>query len=213
MKWNEFKDKTNKFLLLNKAIFDSLETKKLSAKANISYWLKKGKLLSLKRGLYLIKDRYQSEPNKDLYLEYLSNQLLQPSYLSLEYVMAKYQLLSEPVNAFTSITTATTRTIKNKLAFFRYYSIAPKLFIGYKVKYFYGAPILVAEKEKAIFDFLYLRFLKNESINEKIIEELRINWDELDIKEWKKVKSYGLLCRSKKVKKILELIEQMFFKK
>ena len=211
MKWEEFREKTSKFLLLNKAIISSLETKKFSAKANISYWLKEGKLIALKRGIYLLKERYQTEPEKALYLEYLSNLLLKPSYLSLEYVMAKYALLSEPVNAFTCMTTTTTRTVKNQLAFFRYYSIAPELFVGYKVKYFSGAPIWEATKEKAIFDFIYLRFLKNCSLNEKIIAELRINWSEVSKTEWQKVKEYGKLCRSLKVKQALLLIEKMYF--
>lgn len=211
MKWKDFEDKANKFLVLNKEIVASLENKKLSAKANVSYWLKIGKLISLKRGVYLLKERYQAELEKDLFLEYLSNLLLKPSYLSLEYVMAKYQLLSEPVNAFTSVTTLTTRTIKNKLAFFRYYSITSKLFTGYNVKYFSGASIFEATKEKAIFDFIYFRFFKNSSLNEKIIEELRINWSEVSKVEWQKVREYEKLCRSKKVKQALMLIEKMYF--
>ena len=211
MKWDDFKIKAGKFLALNKDIIASLETKKLSAKANISYWLKKGKLIALKRGIYLLKERYVREPEKGLYLEYLSNLLLKPSYLSLEYIMEKYALLSEPVNAITCATTTTTRTIKNELGVFRYYSITPELFVGYEVKYFFGAPILEATKEKAIFDFIYLRFLKNSNLNEKIIKELRINWGEVSKIEWKRVKEYGELCRSLKVKQTLLLIEKMYF--
>ena len=64
MKWNDFKIKTDKFLVLNKEIVASLETKKLSAKANISYWLKKGNLIALKRGIYLLKDRYEKETKR-----------------------------------------------------------------------------------------------------------------------------------------------------
>ena len=72
--------------------------------------------------------------------------------------MAKYALLSEPVFAFTSVTTATTRVIKNGVNF-RYYSVTPELFTGYKIKYFFlGAPIWEATKEKAVFDYIYSRF-------------------------------------------------------
>jgi len=211
MRWNDFKAKTDKFLVLNKEIVASLETKKLSAKANVGYWLKNGQLIKLKRGIYLLKERYQREREKQLYLEYVSNLLLKPSYLSLEYVMAKYALLSEPVNAFTLITTKTTRTVKNELAFFRYYTIAPKLFIGYKVKYFFGAPIWEATKEKAIFDYIYLCFLRNRGVNEKVIEDLRINWAEVKKAEWKKVVGYGELCGSSRVKQALSMIGKMYF--
>ncbi|MEK7065006.1 MAG: hypothetical protein AAB963_01035 [Patescibacteria group bacterium] len=211
MKWDVFKAKTEKFLLLNKEIVSSLENKKFSAKANIGYWLKTGKIISLKRGIYLVKERYEKETNKEMFLEYISNSLLKPSYLSLEYVMAKYALLSEPVFAFTSVTTATTRVIKNELSNFRYYSVTPELFTGYKIKYFLGAPIWEATKEKAVFDYIYSRFLKNYAINERIVNELRINWGEVNKVEWRKIKAYGQLCRSTKVKKAIALIEKMYF--
>lgn len=213
MKWKKFETKISNFLVLNKAVIESFEPNKLSAKANISYWLKLGKLISLKKGLYLVKQRYDTETRKNLFLEYISGQLLQPSYLSLGYVMDKYQLLTEPTSAITLITTATTRVIKNSLAAFRYYSISKNLFIGYQVKYFLDASFFEATKEKAIFDFIYLRFLRNQPVNEGVIGQLRINWEQINLKEWRKIKYYGSLCRSRKVKLALMTIENLYFKK
>lgn len=211
MKWKDFKDKTNKFLIIDTEIVQALEKREFSARGNIYYWLKNGKLISLKRGMYLDREKYNIESNKEAFLEYVAGKLLEPSYLSLEYVMSKYQLLSEPVYTITSVTTSTTRLVKNDLGYFRYYSITPQLFNGYKIKYFCGAPIKEAEKEKAVFDFLYLRFVGSGNINEKAIEELRINWDNINKKEWKKVKSFGMLSKSSRVKKVLCLIEKMYY--
>lgn len=212
MKQEELQKKANNLLLISRKTLEKLEPSSNNLMANIKYWRKKGELLYLKRGLYVLKERYKSESKKDEYLSYIANQIVQPSYLSAEYVMDKYQLLTEAVYAYTSMTTKKTNSFVNELGAFRYFSITPKLFTGYDVNYFYGAPVFVASKEKAVFDFLYLRFIRNQAINEKVIEELRINWIQVNRSEWEKIKSYAALSGSRKMKQLLSLIEKMFFK-
>ena len=212
MKIEELTEKTSKLLLLSKKTLEKFEPAKNNLNGNLKYWRKNGDLIRLRNGLYVLKERYDKEGDKDKYLEFISCQLVQPSYLSLEYVMAKYQLLTEAVYSYTAITVNRTRSILNDLGAFRYYSVTNKLFTGYKVKYFYGAPIWEATKEKEIFDFLYLRFFRNQPINEKVIDDLRINWIEVSRVEWRKVLSFGKLCQSKKVKEALLLITQMYYK-
>ncbi len=213
MKLDELKLKMGKLLIFDKETIRNFDDREDVLDANIKYWLKKDKLIALKKGVYVFKDIYQKEDNKSIYLEYLSNQLIKPSYLSVEYVLAKYQLLSEPVNALTAVTTKTTREIVNNLGAFRYYSITPKLFSGYTVKYFDGNPVLEATKEKALFDFLYFRFMKIKSVSVKEIESLRINWDAINKKEFLKVKSFVLLSKSSKVKNALNLIEKTYYER
>lgn len=208
MRLNKLKTQSQNLLVLNKNILRSFEKRADVLDANIKYWLKKGELIQLKKGSYVLKDRYRLEINKDLYLEYLANQLVAPSYLSCEYVLAKYQILSEPAQSITSITTQTTREIINQLAVFRYYSVTQKLFTGFKIiKDFYGSSIFEATKEKALFDYLYLRFLKNGLINQQIIENLRLNWENISQKEFVKVCSYLKSTKSKRIKKVLDLIK------
>ena len=125
--------------------------------ANIKYWLNSDDLIALKNGLYTFSEQYKNEVNKDAFLEYAAGQLVTPSYLSLEYIMSKYQLLSEPVRSITSVTNKSTREYKNKLGVFRYYTINPKLFCGYEAKFIDTAPIMVATKSKAVFDYLFRR--------------------------------------------------------
>lgn len=211
MKLEYLKKNTNKLLIFNKGILRNFEPKKDVLDANIKYWLNNSSIVSLKKGVYILNDKYEKEIEKDFYLEYIANQLIQPSYLSLEYVLDKYQLLSEPVSAITSVTIKSTREISNRLSVFRYYSISPDLFQGYRVKYFSGAPIMIAEKSKAIFDYLYLRFLRNTAINEVAVKELRINWENASKKEFKKVYSYLTLIKSKRVKKAIDLINKIYF--
>ncbi len=200
-----------KFLILNKKILESFEQKPANIAGNIKYWLKTGKLLSLKNGWYVFKEKFDKEMDKDSYLEYIATQMVQPSYLSLEYVMAKYELLTEAVYGLTIITTKSTREILNKLGAFRYYTIAPGLFSGYKLKYFLTAPIFEASKEKAIFDFLYLRFLKNTIVSEQAAEELRLNWTQVNKREWRALRGYAERCRSARVREIIDIIGKKYF--
>ncbi|MFH0856990.1 MAG: hypothetical protein V1860_03775 [bacterium] len=201
MNIKNLKAKTGKFLLLNKNNLKTLEPRKNVLDGNIKYWLKNKELIALKKGFYVIREKYEKEPDKGLYLEYAANRIVWPSYISLEYVLAKYQLLSEPAQAITSITIKTTREVSNELNIFRYYTITEKLFTGYKIKYFQGAAVMEAGKPKALFDFLYLRFLRNEAINTDTIANLRINWENLNRKEFREVYSYLKFSNSRRLKK------------
>ncbi|MBU3965126.1 hypothetical protein KKA96_01980 [Patescibacteria group bacterium] len=207
----ELKEKTAGLLALNKNILKAFEPRKNVLDANIKYWLKNEEIIQLKKGVYILKEKYDKEPNKNLYLEYLAGQMVQPSYLSVEYVLAKYQILSEPARAITSITTKTTREIINNAGSFRYYSITEKLFNGYEVKYFFGAPVFEASKSKALFDYLYLRFIKNEPINSESIDNLRLNWENIGNKEFFKACSYLKFTNSRRLKEIFNLIKAKYY--
>ena len=211
MTLNELKNKTSGLLLLDKNILRNFEPRENTLNANIKYWLKNKELVLLKKGIYVLRRQYEKEKQKDLYLEYIANQLTQPSYISAEYVLAKYQILSEPVNAITSITVKTTREIINDFCPFRYYSISPALFKGFEVKYFYNSPILIAEKSKALFDYLYIRFLRSASINDNSIKNLRINWENITFKEFSKTCSYLSCVKNKRIEKALDLIKKLYY--
>lgn len=211
MNIKELKEIAAKLLIFNKNALKAYEPKKDVLDANIKYWLKNKELIQLKKGLYALREKYEKEPKKDLYLEYLAGQMIQPSYLSLEYVLAKYQILSEPARALTSVTVKTTREIINEAGAFRYYSITPKLFSGYSAKYFYGAPIFEADKSKALFDYLYLRFLKDEPINRDAIENLRLNWENISVKEFAQAGSYLKLIKSRRLKDVFAIIKSQYY--
>lgn len=211
MKLEELKRRAANLLALDKNMLRAFERRRNVLDANVKYWLKKGELIQLKKGLYILKEKYDREPDKDSYLEYLAGQLVRPSYLSLEYVLAKYQILSEPARSITSVTPKTTREMFSTLGAFRYYSIAEKLFVGYNVKYFFKAPVLEAGKSKALFDYLYLRFLKNEPVSAKSIEDLRLNWENVSRKEFLKACSYLKLTKSRRMRQLFDLIKSVYY--
>ena len=101
------------------------------------------------------------------------------SWAALQY----YNLTTEAIHSVTSVTTKVTRNYRTKAGNFIYQSMKKDLFSDFylaKGKFdFYIAP-----PSKALFDLLYFRTrqfrgVKLEMINE-IIEELRIDFDEMD---------------------------------
>ena len=102
--------------------------------------------------------------------------LRHPSYLSMEYALSKHGILSQTVYTFTLVTTKLPYTYRTERAVYEYHQISKKLFWGYKKE----EMVQIAEPEKALLDFIYIRYAKNRDLNIERIESL-IN--DMDIKE------------------------------
>lgn len=210
MRFSQLEKYAGKLPIFGKEILRRLEPNKWALDGNIKNWLKAGKIISLKKGLYTMSKAVFFNPQEQ-FLEYASNQLVRPSYLSFEYTLAKYALLSEPVEALTAATTKSTREIKNSFGVFRYYSLPERLFTGYAASGGKNRPVFEAVKEKALFDYLYLRFLRNRKISLEAVEELRINWDSVSRAEFSRVCSYDKLTGNVRIKKVLSLLKKRYY--
>lgn len=204
-------DYLNNLLLFTKESLRQWEKNEDALSFNIKYWTKNQLIIPLKKGKYILKSRFEKEENKDLYLEYLANKMYEPSYISGEYVMGKYNLLTEAVYGISSVTTRKTKTFDNKLGRFNYYSLSSRLFFGFEITKFYSANIMVAKKPKAVLDYLYLRFFKNALISEKSIEELRINWENLNKKEFEDLEKYARIVKNKRTQEVISLIKKKYY--
>lgn len=178
--------------------------------STIKYNTKVGKIIRLKRGIYVMEEfvkRTKYQGRFEDYLEFLSARLLSPSYLSLEYMLSKYALLSESPFALTAITIKTPRVIKNSLATFTYSNIKGDLFCGfYPIKKGYFE-IKCATKAKALFDFLYLKKRTLKVINKDVLQELRLNLEDLERGTWEEFENYLSLAKSRKMGKISKLLK------
>lgn len=203
--------KLEKLDFFSKESLKQFEKKQEVLNFNIKYWKKKDKIIRLKNGMYVFMKRWENEQNKGDYLELLANKLYEPSYLSCEYVMAKYGLMTEAVYGLTSVTIKKTNSFINSLGSFSYYSISPSLFFAYEIKRFNTSAIFIAKKPKAVFDFLYFRFLKKALINEKVVAALRINWENIKKREFLEIKKFALLSRSKRLLSLINLIKKMYY--
>lgn len=181
----------------------SIETNKTYLKILLSRYEKSGKAVRLKKGVYVAKN-YLEDLEKSgrisAYSEFLSGVLYQPSYLSLDYILYKHNILTEaPIN-FTAVAKKKTTSFSNRFGAFFYHKIKPDLYCGFETVREGGFMIFRATKAKALFDFLYFR--KHGIINKDAAGELRLNLEVFDSKDKKELKSYIKKEGSKKMKEI-----------
>lgn len=126
--------------------------------------VKKKKIIRLMRNLYA--------PNlATLDWEMLASELVKPAYISLEYALWRYGLISEIPARITLVTTGKSRIYTFPGNVFEYVHINPARFFGYTIE----KNTLLAEKEKTLLDELYLISLKKRSFNLKNINLSLLN--------------------------------------
>lgn len=119
---------------------------------NLLRWNDSGHIINMKNGLYITKDTYLRNIKLDGFVELIANKLRTPSYVSLEYALSKYGVLTESVYVITSVTLKTKRVFENITGKYIYKSIKKSLFTGYKIEKFLTSEYYIATKEKALFD-------------------------------------------------------------
>lgn len=172
--------------------------------------LKKERLLELKKGLYTTNFYYLREPRKNEFKEFLAAKLRFPSYLSLEYVLNKYSLLTEAAYPFTSITLKTTRRYQNFSGSYLYFNLKRTLYFGFEPVPFYGNEYYMATKAKALFDYLYLKRNLGPDLKKVILEDLRLNWDNFSIDDFELFLDYVRQSDSQKMSKILNIVRLLY---
>ena len=183
-----------------------LEKKGKNLDKKILSLIKKGELIVLKKGVYVSKSYLTKKPLD--YEEYIANMLYYPSYLSLEYVLAKNGIIPENVYVYTSVSLKKTRFFENKLGNFSYKKIKKELFKGfYKKDFFENFKINIASTAKALFDFFYYRPFYSYKDN---IEESRINWTALKDDDLKEFFEYANLSGSTKMKQTFKLLKKAY---
>lgn len=140
----------------------------------ISSLLKKGDLIALKRGLYMLSEDY----GKTISPELTANLLYGPSYISLEYALSRYGIIPEKVFEITSVTTGKKKYFQTPLGNFSYRTLKPEYFgIAYHPWDAEDGGYLIASPEKALCDKLYLSPVMKDFTAFEIFlrEDLRIN--------------------------------------
>lgn len=198
--------------LQNLAYFTTEELKSISndkentLKKSVKRFLFNKQIVRLKKGIYVTSEFLRNLDNneKTLYFEFIANTLKTPSYLSLEYVLTKYDILTESAYIHTSITTKNTNNYENSLGAFTYRSIIPKLFCGYEIKYFRDKPYNIAKKSKALFDYLYFR-INNISpyLDLNLVEELRLKLNIYKKNDWTELEYYSKILNNQKMNQII----------
>lgn len=137
--------------------------KKEVLRQQVLYWKRRNWIRVLKNGLYEVI--YPEEKNiPDLFL---ANKLYSPSYVSLDTALSIYNIIPEVAMGVTSITTKPTREFRNYHGFFRYRTVKPKAFQGYRIIEENKFEIKMADPEKALVDYIYFKLYDGDAINIK----------------------------------------------
>lgn len=149
-------------LVAREPVFDS--TILLTGNANPDYlrrqlseWVRTGKLLQLRRGLYALAPPYQKVAPHPFHV---ANRLRAASYVSLQAALSHYSLIPEHVEAVTSVTTARPNEWKTPFGRYTYRHIQADFFFGYERRIVATNPTqhaFVATPEKALLDLVYLQ--------------------------------------------------------
>ena len=139
-------------------------------------WVRAGKVVQLRRGLYTLAPPYQVEPPHS-YL--IANHLVRGSYVSLQLALSHYGLIPDHVAVVTSVTTGRPGMWHNPYGHFSYQHIQPTLFFGFQYRQItHNQWAYMATPEKALLDLIYLTPAAD---SEGYIRALRLqNLDQLD---------------------------------
>jgi len=173
---------------------------------NLLYrWVKAGHLLQLKKGVYMTRKFYEQHRGDYLFSAAISTILIPQSYLSLEFILQRHNLLTEVTYPITCITTKVTRRIVNQIGTYWYRNIRPDLYRGFTISEYFSIRVAQATLGKALFDYLYLRPLPAayRSMKLNLAEELRLNLEELSASDQNEFSRYVDESQSRKMNYIL----------
>ncbi len=120
----------------------------------ISELLRKGKIIRVKKGLYVFGEEYRRKPYSR---EILANLIYGPSYISLDYALRYHGLIPERVDAVTSVTVGRVRRFETPVGLFTYRPVPVEVFPQGmdQMETGDGRHFLMATPEKAVADKLY----------------------------------------------------------
>lgn len=120
--------------------------------------VKKGELIRLKNGFFLIAEKIHKVP---IPYEQVANLLYGPSYLSFEWALAHYGLIPEGVYVITSATASKPKSYKTSVGTFDYISLSHTRYaIGIDQKENSAGKFLIATPEKALADLVHSKSKK-----------------------------------------------------
>jgi len=169
MRYLDFKTRVRPYPVVTASLLDALDEDRRILHNQLSRWSKQGLIVQLKKGIYLLNagDR-ATNPSKF----FLANQLVFPSYLSLESALAYYHMIPERVYQVTSVTTGKPAQHVSPEGTFTFRHVKQSLFFGFDaIRDERGFEVFLASPEKALLDFLYLNLAQFSTTDSDIFSE------------------------------------------
>ncbi len=168
MNWANFLKIVGKLPVINTENLFAGMSDPAGIEVQISRWNRAGKIIQLKRGMYLLAEPYRRiEP----YDPYIAAILKKPSYISMEKALEYHNMIPEAVTVYTSITAKRRARFVSEAGIFDYSHINKSLFWGYESVTVNKQTAFIASCEKAILDYFYI---KKPDISLDYLNELRL---------------------------------------
>ena len=168
----------------------------------LSRWTAEGKIVQLRRGLYMLaSDHQRHAPHRFT----IANLIQKGSYVSLQSALAFFSMIPERVPVATSVTTGRPRFLETGAGSYQFRHIQPELFFGYQATDLGdGSSAFLAFPEKALLDLIHLT---PRSADPVFLRELRLqNLDTLDMKRLREFAQRG---RRKKWLRAAALVKEI----
>lgn len=178
----------------------------------ISDLLRKGVIVRIKKGLYVLGPEISRRPYSR---ELLANLIYGPSYISLETALQYYGLIPERVEAVTSVATGRSRKFKTPAGLFVYRQIplAAYCFGMTRIEPGDAPPFFIATPEKALSDKIRLdRGAELRNIDQMrfyLVDNLRIEESSLAAIDPETIFEIGRRYRSNKIRILAGLVRQL----
>ncbi|MBQ0059303.1 MAG: hypothetical protein KBS83_05020 [Lachnospiraceae bacterium] len=176
-----------------------------NAQAHVQAMVKKGVIISLKRGLF------ETDVNTPGFV--LANSMLGPSYLSFEYALAYYGMIPERVCTYTSAVCGRNKTIEyeNRFGVFTYRDVPENVFPYYYTRELFGErPYLIANREKALCDQLStispIRGIKD--FREYLFDGMRLDEDIFEELDFTKIRRIAPMYHRTNLYQLVRLIDK-----
>jgi predicted transcriptional regulator of viral defense system len=140
--------------------------------------LQKGLIVRVKKGIYVFSELMGRGPYSR---EILANMIYGPSYISMEYALAHYQLIPEWVDVVTSVTTQKNKQFHTPVGDFTYRHLQRCYYaMGIGITKIEERQYLIAIPEKALIDKLYFetKLGSEQDILEYLFNDLRLDEEE-----------------------------------
>ncbi len=201
MRYEELRKKVKGVPLISSQYLKLVADESQSFKNQVSRWVKTGKLLRLRQGLYILNEEDRKINPSRLYI---SKELYSPSYVSMEYALAFYGLIPERVADITCISSKKTAVFQNFLGRFVYQHVPERCFTGFReMKDDSGLAYYLAVAEKAVVDFLYLNLhLFKDEFKLRASESFRLQ--NLETLDQRNLLRYAELFESHKLRRVVK---------
>ena len=169
MRWEELLKIVGEEPVFHSSVLAASGVNPIDLGRQLSRWVKSGKLIQLRRRLYVLSKQYQ-KTNPHPFL--MANRIKRASYVSLHSALEYHGLIPEYVPTVTSISTGRPEEVVTPLGSFIFRHIKKELFSDYQLTDLgEKQSAFIATPEKALLDLLYLT---PGSDNPEYLKELRL---------------------------------------